>query len=151
MSKWVWLKASKVINIIQRDDFNAWIKVNYAFDIVTSFKITHGTLFVYLIWHIWIARNLKLIQNGHFYPHDVFDQAQRDVTKWTFLASLYNAKKSIAIVHIRWCPPPHGWWKLNTDGACSSKNVLLEPFLLEVILGIRLGISAKGFSKFIGK
>ncbi|KAF7814751.1 reverse transcriptase [Senna tora] len=51
------------------------------------------------------------------------------------------------ILNVNWNPPTVGWWKLNSDGACSGN---LSPFAIGGIIRDHLGNWVKGFSGYVG-
>ncbi|KAF7827181.1 reverse transcriptase [Senna tora] len=50
-------------------------------------------------------------------------------------------------LNVKWNPPNFGWWKLNSDGACSGN---LGPFAISGIIRDHMGNWVKGFSGYVG-
>ncbi|KAF7823154.1 putative WRKY transcription factor 31 [Senna tora] len=51
------------------------------------------------------------------------------------------------ILNVKWSPPLEGWWKLNTDGACSGNP---GPFAIGGIIRNQLGNWISGYSGYVG-
>ncbi|KAF7803956.1 reverse transcriptase [Senna tora] len=90
-----------------------------------SYKdIPHGTLFIYLLWHIWIARNKKVFENSDFSVANIVFLAKGKAGEFSFLSvdKESGRNQSNHPIQIRWNPSPPNWLKLNTDGSCLSNS-----------------------------
>ncbi|KAF7809070.1 putative ribonuclease H-like domain, reverse transcriptase zinc-binding domain-containing protein [Senna tora] len=120
-SKQVWLKAGSNIQIQYYRDFDSWIKANATCKDISTLNIPRGTVFIYLLWHIWNSRNNLIFNLVTVKPEQV---AYKGLAAAAEFWHLTNSSKSISQlkdnVHVNWSPPKEGWTKLNTDGACSG-------------------------------
>ncbi|XP_019258895.1 PREDICTED: uncharacterized protein LOC109237091 [Nicotiana attenuata] len=78
-------------------------------------KISWINLLPFLLWGIWINRNNNNFNNTHFSPRikDISNLA----SEFLFFNSTGTTTKDKSSINIKWYPPQHDWYKLNTDGA----------------------------------
>ncbi|KAF7826220.1 AAA-ATPase [Senna tora] len=82
----VWQVVVSKFKAFDYSDFQSWIKENASSKLLSAgFKIPHGMLFAYIIWHIWIARNNKLFNDDKFSPRSIVHLALARAAEFTFL------------------------------------------------------------------
>lgn len=116
----VWNKASSLLDLVPAPDFIQWLKVNATYFSDNTTSIPHGTMFIYLLWHVWVAKNHKIVHSATFSVDSVIHSAFNDAAEWHCLAGPIVNSKDYTICNIKWIPPPLGWWKMNSDGSCCN-------------------------------
>lgn len=114
-----WNELHCASNIVDHDDFCTWLKINITSNNISAVNIPHGCLFSYMLWNIWLIRNLKVFQNAPFLPTVIFAEAKRQAMEWFFFAgpSISLPSHDIKETLVSWSPPMQGWFKLNSNGS----------------------------------
>ncbi|KAF7831349.1 reverse transcriptase [Senna tora] len=104
----MWTQLNPSFTLLQHSDFNLWIKINCQSQSPTSTNIPHGTLFIYLLWHLWNARNKTAFENINFNAYDVIFLAKGKAGEFFFLSMDNDRRQSQPnqTTQIRWHPPP---------------------------------------------
>lgn len=157
--------------------FHNWIKSNASCKTLSQNQIPLGTLFVYSLWHLWIARNKKIFENNTFSPYISSNLALMKATEFYHLTASTTKKNTNPSYLIGWIAPPPGFVKINTDGAhnhtsnlisaggiirndqghficCFNKFLGHGNALLAELWGISLGLNlciSRGFSNVIAE
>ncbi|KAF7844545.1 reverse transcriptase [Senna tora] len=87
VSQQVWLLVSPYFALQTNSDFNLWIKINCKDQAPSIYNISHETLFIYLILHLWNARNKKIFENCNFSVASIVFLAKGKAGELSFLAS----------------------------------------------------------------
>lgn len=66
MTKLVWESLHPSFKLTPCVDFTIWLKQNACDPNFLTDKVSHGSMFVYCLWHIWMARNLKCFHHAPF-------------------------------------------------------------------------------------
>lgn len=119
----------------QVTDFYSWFKSCAMCQEPSYLNIPFGTIFVYCVWSIWLARNYKIFHNAPIYPIAIAETAKRRATEFFHLGINHSNNQLIKNpVFISWKPPDMGWIKINVDGACdSNSNAIAAGVLLGII------------------
>lgn len=128
-------------------DFLDWVRHYATSKAPSSLQIPLGTLFIYLLWHLWIARNKKVFQYWPFSPHSTLFLAKRKVAEFHFLAADSPQFSQFFDVLVSWLPPPSRFLKLNSDGAHDNISNLIAA---GGIIRDENGNWICGYSKFLG-
>ncbi|KAL1164088.1 hypothetical protein V6Z11_A06G046400 [Gossypium hirsutum] len=72
-------------------------------------------MFIVLVWKIWTSRNQFIFCNA---SHSVADIVSSSLA-WAKIISKISIVNQTT-VHVRWCWPLDGWYKLNTDGGVNQ-------------------------------
>lgn len=152
MTMLAWKEINSISKITEHADFDMWLKINLTSTDCSFLNIPHGSLFAYMLWNIWLSRNLKIFQHAPFHPISVFTDTKKHASEWFFLA---ESNISITRPHntllVCWQPPNHGWFKCNTDGSCiESSNGIGNIFAGGVIRDC-FGNWVKGFACPLGR
>ncbi|KAF7839279.1 reverse transcriptase [Senna tora] len=136
------LKAQNV------EDLTSWVRENCINTSVDTLGVAHNTLFIYTLWQIWLARNEHIFNTKSLLLLVIAKKSMAAAAEYYHLA---NDGPSDAInfstLNVNWFPPLEGWWKLNTDGACSGNP---GPFAIGGIIRNQDGNWISGFSGYIG-
>lgn len=128
--------------------FLSWLKHEASSTTISpSLHIPMGTLFTYILWHLWIARNKKTFECQTFSPHITLSSAVSKAQEFHFLAAKSNQKLALQTCYIGWSPPPPSLLKINTDGAFNQSSNLAAN---GGIIRDHKGFWVMGFSKFLG-
>lgn len=104
MSLQIWEATDRKSHLIDHDDFYVWMKLNIASSRMTDTCIFHGTFFIYTLWNIWCARNIKVFQYAPFYAAGFASSALNQVMEWFFLAGPHLSKSLTGEINIGWEP-----------------------------------------------
>lgn len=102
----------------------SWIKKACSNTKMTGKGITWQTMFPYMLWHIWLARNNIIFNNVHTPAGEVVRRVTDDTNEALHLLLRHNGPLTATQQWVAWLPPPHGMVKLNTDGAMKSSSRL---------------------------
>ncbi|XP_050213871.1 uncharacterized protein LOC126665186 [Mercurialis annua] len=84
------------------------------------------TLFCFLLWHIWKARNEAIFKQSMLIPAIVSNWAVQASLEFAYCYKLLNVEEPIlaksSAIHNQWKPPPEGTLKINYDAASSAKG-----------------------------
>ncbi|KAF7824026.1 reverse transcriptase [Senna tora] len=112
----VWQLGSRNLKVKNDNNFESWLKINASCaDFANGINIPHGTLFVYFMWHIWLARNNKVFNN---IASSVSHLAKARAIEFACFSLHLKAHTPTVVVDLCWTPPPRGWFKINIDGSC---------------------------------
>lgn len=93
------------------EDIQNFVVLLYHYDNQPAMKNCISTIF----WLMWRARNEFIFKNKEINQDVLWNQ------RHSFNIRINKANKITSIVHLKWEPPPVGWFKVNIDGA-SIKN-----------------------------
>lgn len=127
--------------------FHNWIQTNAKLSSHSHNHIPKGTLFIYHLWHLWIARNKKIFECLPFNPSLISKEATTKATEFHFFAAKPGKQKTQIASLVGWYPPPLNHIKLNTDGAHSNISNLIAA---AGVIRDSNGNWIVGFSKFLG-
>ncbi|KAF7830694.1 reverse transcriptase [Senna tora] len=102
-----------------------WVHYNALKDTVVNYSITHGILFIFGLWEIWLARNSLIFENTSFDPSVVGKKAIFKAVEFFHLTGSNIDPPLLKEIFISWSPPSEGWWKLNVDGTCQGSPKLI--------------------------
>ncbi|KAF7814411.1 reverse transcriptase [Senna tora] len=140
----IWVK----INICPAStSFSSWLKSNATNETSSTLNIPIGTIFIYCLWHIWLGRNQCVFNNQTFTPQVILKCSLVVAAEYFHLNPHPSPLQRSDSILLKWQPPPHNWWKLNTDGACSGNPGL---FAIGDLIQNHNGTFISGFSNFIG-
>ncbi|KAL4377801.1 hypothetical protein GQ457_02G014870 [Hibiscus cannabinus] len=109
-----------------------------------------ATLFPYILWNLWNRRNDTVFQVHSVYRDSVYDHSLRMVEmglRDNGRLRLSGVELSTENRNVVWCKPPHGWCKLNFDGAvCRNSKMASCGGVLRDVDGRWL----MGYSKRLG-
>ena len=98
------------------DGLEAWLKANCLSEVRHKGGIPWCTLFLYTVWSLWRNRNSVVFENS--VPNSTLEKICLSQAKeFHFCVSKVNQAAPRIWIPIKWSKPPHGWCKLNTDGA----------------------------------
>ncbi|KAF7818437.1 reverse transcriptase [Senna tora] len=146
----IWSLSNSKVSIQISDPFEAWIKDNCLNSNLATLNTPHNILFIYTLWHIWLARNEYIFKNKMPSPFLIAKKSNASAVEFFHVAT-ENLSPPLGqpyILNVKWHPPNVGWWKLNCDGACSGN---LGPFAIGGLIRDNLGNWVKGFSGFVGQ
>ncbi|KAF7829986.1 reverse transcriptase [Senna tora] len=147
ISQQMWDQATPFFALQNHSDFNLWIKINCSNLSPSIYNIPHGTLFIYLIWHLWNARNRKIFENVNFSATNIIFLARGKAGEYNFLVAKNAQCQKPPPISVKWTPPSPNWFKLNTDGSCILPS---SDFGVGGILRVHMGNWIRGFSIFKG-
>ncbi|KAF7844846.1 reverse transcriptase [Senna tora] len=140
----IWVK----LNICPAStSFSSWLKSNVTNETSSALNIPTGTIFIYCLWHIWLGRNQCVFNNQTFTPQVILKRSLAAAAEYFHLNLLPRPLQCSDSILLKWQPPPHNWWKLNTNGACSGNP---GPFAIGGLIRNHNGTFISGFSSFIG-
>ncbi|KAF7840012.1 reverse transcriptase [Senna tora] len=145
----IWQRTNSNISFHNSDSFEIWIKYNCLNSKLATLNIPHNVLFIYTLWHIWLARNNTIFNNTMPSPVIIAKNCIASAAEFFHVASGLSVPSfdQSVILNINWNPPTVGWWKLNSDGACSGNP---GPFAIGGIIRDHFGNWVKGFSGYVG-
>lgn len=150
-SQYFWTSCSNPPNVFISSslNFGDWIKSCIRCQDASIYNIPFGTLFLYCLWSIWLARNKKAYQCAPFHPTATFKDALNHAVEFFFLG--ISHKTPTAQPHtilVKWTPPEQSLIKVNVDGACDPKSGSIAAGGL---IRNHLGLWVQGFQKFLGR
>lgn len=151
MSLLLWDLLSKHSPLLRDDDLFMWIKINAENDSPSINTIPHGTIFIYILWHLWTSRNHKVFQAATFSHHLVFELASFKAVEFHFLSSSSYLPSTKLVINISWKLPPLGWFKLNIDGSCLGNCRNSGSISVGGLIRDHCGNWVLGFSAFLGQ
>ncbi|KAF7843712.1 reverse transcriptase [Senna tora] len=105
----VWQRVSRIIKPKHANNFVSWLRDNASCsDYLGDFKVPHGTIFAYLLWHIWVARNNKVFNNLEFSPRSVGHLAVVRAAEFASFALDLTPPRVVTSIDLHWTPPPIG-------------------------------------------
>lgn len=84
--------------------------------ITTLGYIPWPILFPVAAWSIWSARNKTIMEASQFNYHTILKKINAFSTDLHFVLLAKHDIITKTTMHIGWTPPPHGFFKLKTDG-----------------------------------
>ena len=70
----------------------------------------------FALWCLCKQRNRVVFQNTTLNPN-LHKQCINQAVEYFYSVGKIKMQRSMVVVTVRWNKPPHGWFKLNTDGA----------------------------------
>lgn len=134
--------------ILHFSDFYSQLKSSASCQDPSFLNIPFGTVFIYCIWSIWLARNKKIFENAPIYHLAIADMALKRAAEFYHLGIDHSHTSSAQNpISVSWNPPDEGWFKINVDGACDphSNNMVAEGLIRN-----HEGIWVLGFNQFLG-
>lgn len=117
-----------------------WMKTNvFSLNLSLINNIPRDTIFVYLIWYIWHARNIKVFESTMFHAGYVIYIAKFQAYEWFYLASGTNASKTSNSSYFI------GWWKLNSNESYLSDSHGFGPISTGGVIRNSQRIWVKGY------
>ncbi|KAF7840958.1 reverse transcriptase [Senna tora] len=110
-------------NLSMGDCVNSWVKDNALLKTIKNLGVSHGVLFVFGLWEIWLGRNAKVFENKTFDAKLVGKRAVFKAAEFIHLNVNLAPSRASEVFSVGWLPPPAGWWKINTDGSCQNNLI----------------------------
>ncbi|KAF7815564.1 reverse transcriptase [Senna tora] len=136
------------LSILSEPNFLNWIQLNSKRKYVSSpLNIPNGTLFIYLIWQIWTARNTKVFDDTDCPPKIIAQNALAKVVEFIHLSKNGAMNNNSINVELGWTPPPENWFKPNVDGSYMENSGVMAA---AGVIRNHMRHWVSGLSKFIG-
>ncbi|KAF7834213.1 reverse transcriptase [Senna tora] len=146
----IWHLSNSKVSFQTSYPFETWLKDNCLNSNVETVSTPHNVLFIYTLWHIWLARNDSIFNNITPSPVIIAKISIASAVEFFHVANDFPSPplgQSLSF-NVKWNPPKFSWWKLNSDGACLGNP---GPFAIGGIIRDHMGNWVKGFSGFVGQ
>ncbi|KAF7821833.1 reverse transcriptase [Senna tora] len=146
----IWHLSNCKVSFQSLNPFEEWIEDNCLQSSLETLSTPHNVLFIYTLWHIWLARIDIIFKNNFPSPVNIAKKSVASAVEFFHIAASNSVPPlgQTFSVNVKWSPPSFGWWKLNSDGACSGNP---GPFAIGGLIRDHMGNWVKGFLGFVGQ
>lgn len=148
IAKRVWNMCSTPAGFDGNHNFVPWLISSVMCQENSFFNIPFGTVFVFTLWSLWLARNKKVFNTEAPSPLLIITNAKKHADEFFAVTAAHSPDHiSTTLIMVKWTPPPVSWIKFNIDGAHNNNNHHISA---GGIARDHLGNCVFGFYQFIG-
>ena len=75
-----------------------------------------------IAWSLWRNRNERRFGGKNLVAAAIYGTAMTMLQEYYSAQEIVSQTRDVSPCRNKWTPPPHGWYKVNADGAVFSKQ-----------------------------
>ncbi|KAF7826642.1 putative ribonuclease h protein [Senna tora] len=149
ISSSIWHLTKCNVNLSSDLNFESWLKLNYKDDTTSHLGIPHNCLFIYTLWHLWIARNDCTFNSKTPSPKIIAKKAISSAAELFYIATntTLGPPNLPITMSVKWNPPQceiirdHNCNWISGFSAFVGQGSTLKAELWAISVGINLASS----------